>query len=229
MRFKDVFSIIGPAMVGPSSSHTAGAVRIGRIAYHLFGKGIPELAEITFYGSFAETYQGHGTDLAIVAGLMDFDTDDLRIPSSLSHAESAGMEIRFIKGKNRMAHPNTARLKLSGGGHQSSLIGCSIGGGNVEIVSVNEFDVKFTGAYPTLVIFHEDRPGMIAETTALLHQNHVNIGHMDVDRKGRLGEAITVLELDSAISTNLVASIRALAGVRDTKVIDLNAKRGNAK
>lgn len=220
MRFKDVFSIIGPAMIGPSSSHTAGAVRIGRIARQLFAAGTPERAEITFYGSFAETYKGHGTDLAIVAGLLGYDTDDLRIPHALEHAKAAGMRVRFRQAQNRAYHPNTAKLELATAMRQLAVLGCSIGGGNVEMVEIDGFDVKFTGAYPTLVIFHEDRPGMIADVTDLLRRVQINIGRMDVDRKERSGEALTVLELDSPVSAELTRALRGLPGVRDVRTVN---------
>jgi L-serine dehydratase len=220
MRFKDVFSIIGPAMIGPSSSHTAGAVRIGRVARQLLGVS-PEQAKITFYGSFAETYQGHGTDLAIVAGLLGYDTDDPRILDSLGLAESSGMTVQFATAQNPVFHPNTAKLALQAGEAEVAVIGNSIGGGNVEIVSVDDFDVKFTGNSPTLVIYHADRPGTVADLTALLRERQINIGTMDVDRKGRNAEAITVLEIDSPVTAELESAVCAVEGVRKVRVVDL--------
>jgi L-serine dehydratase len=223
MRFKDVFSIIGPAMVGPSSSHTAGAVRIGRVARQLLGVR-PERAKITFYGSFAETYQGHGTDLAIVAGLLGHDTDDPGIPVSLELAAESGMAVQFATALNPVFHPNTAKLVLQAGDRATEVLGNSIGGGNIEIVSVDDFDVKFTGASPTLVISHADRPGMVAEVTALLRERQINIAAMDVDRKGRNGEAMTVLEIDSPATEELESAVSAVAGVQRVRVVDLARK-----
>ncbi|MDF2669513.1 MAG: sdaAB [Paenibacillus sp.] len=223
MRFKDVFSIIGPAMVGPSSSHTAGAVRIGRVARHVLGE-LPDEAEIIFYGSFADTYQGHGTDLAIIGGLLDFDTDDYRIPTSISIAEQLGMSIRFRPGKGQFPHPNTAKLVVRVGEREITVVGASIGGGNIEMLSINDFDVKFTAMYPTLVIFHEDRTGMIAEVTRLLSRDHVNIGHMSVDRRGRSGEAITVIDVDGSISDAIILEIEQLSTVREVKKVDLTER-----
>ncbi|MFK7693766.1 L-serine ammonia-lyase, iron-sulfur-dependent subunit beta [Paenibacillus sp. HJGM_3] len=220
MRFKDVFSIIGPAMVGPSSSHTAGAVRIGRVARHVLGE-LPEEAQILLYGSFADTYQGHGTDLAIVGGLLDFDTDDPRIPNSIGIAESLGVSIEFRPGKGQFPHPNTAKLIVRAGEREAAVVGASIGGGNIEVLGVNDFDVKFTAMYPTLVIFHEDRPGMIAEFTRLLSRDSVNIGHMSVDRKGRSGEAVTVIDVDGTITGQLIAEIEQLPTVREVRKVDL--------
>lgn len=227
MRFKDVFSIIGPAMVGPSSSHTAGAVRIGRVARHILGD-LPEKADILFYGSFADTYRGHGTDLAIVGGLLDFDTDDPRIPSSLAIAEQLGTVIAFKEGKGQFPHPNTAKVIARRGDREVSVIGASIGGGNIEVLGVNDFDVKFTAMYPTLIIFHDDRPGMIADVTRVLSRENVNIGHMSVDRKSRSGEALTVIDTDSGLSAELIREIAGLATVRDVRLVDLAAKQGGA-
>ncbi|GIP37270.1 L-serine dehydratase, iron-sulfur-dependent subunit beta [Paenibacillus sp. J31TS4] len=220
MRFKDVFSIIGPAMIGPSSSHTAGAIRLGRVARCLFGSR-PEHADITFYGSFADTYQGHGTDLAIVGGLLDYDTDDPRIPTSLDGAEEEGMDVTFRTSRTPAPHPNTARMNLKGGGRELTVTGASIGGGNIEISSINSFDVKFTGMYPTLVLSHEDRPGMIADITAILRIWNMNIGYMDLDRKSRNGEAMTVIEVDSPISGKLAEQIRSIGGMQEVGVVDL--------
>jgi L-serine dehydratase len=225
MRFKDVFSIIGPAMVGPSSSHTAGAVRIGRVARQLLGAGTPERAIVTFYGSFADTYQGHGTDLAVIAGLLDCDTDDSRIPHSREEAEKAGMAVEFRIGVNPLYHPNTVRLELFKGERRLTAAGSSIGGGNVEMFSVDGFDVKFTGMYPTLVLYHRDRPGMIADVAELLRRHHLNIGSMDVDRKARSGDALTVMEVDSPVSEEIAGDLGRISEVRDVRTIDLT-KRG---
>ncbi|MGM1046362.1 L-serine dehydratase [Paenibacillus uliginis N3/975] len=224
MRFKDVFSIIGPSMVGPSSSHTAGAVRIGRAARRIFG-AFPEQAEIVFYGSFAETYRGHGTDLAVVGGLMDFATDDMRIRNSIDLAEAAGMALTFKTAQNVAFHPNTVMLKLKDKeGREDVVAGASIGGGNVEILGVNGFDVKFTMNYPVLVVFHKDTPGMVAHITRILDGGGVNIGYMDVDRKGRGGEAVTVLETDEAVPHGLMEHIRGLGNVHRVVFADLTSE-----
>jgi L-serine dehydratase len=220
LRFKDVFSIIGPGMVGPSSSHTAGAVRLGRVARALLGE-VPVSAEIMLYGSFAETYRGHGTDLAIVGGLLDYDTDDERIPQSLDIAEQSGLKVIFKKSKARVAHPNTVKIKLSSAERSVIMIGSSIGGGNIEVSSVNDFDIEFTGSYPTLLIFHIDRPGLLADVTRLLSDENVNIGYMDVDRKARSGEAMTAIEVDSPVSVRLLDELKKLQNVHEVRIIDL--------
>lgn len=226
MRFKDVFSIIGPSMVGPSSSHTAGAVRLGRTARQVFGK-LPEQAEITLYGSFADTYRGHGTDLALIGGLLDYNTDDMRIKSAYAIAEAAGMEVIFKTAQKPGVHPNTAMIKLKRSGEQEAIVtGCSIGGGNIEIIGVNGFDVKFTAIYPTLLILHDDRAGIIAEMTDILKEANANIGYMEVDRKSRSGDAVTVIESDGALPGPCLKQIAGLPNVHRICVIDLTDEEG---
>lgn len=220
MRYKDVFSIIGPAMIGPSSSHTAGAVRLGRVARQLLGE-VPQGADIIFYGSFAETYQGHGTDYAIVGGLFDYETYDQRVASSLETAQQLGIKINFKKGKGPVAHPNTVRMDLLSAASKVKVIGSSVGGGNIEINNVNDFDVNFSGSYPTFVIVHQDRPGMIAELSQILVRENINIGYMDVDRKGRNGEAMTVIEVDSTITSELIGEINSIPSVKHVRKVDL--------
>ncbi|NHN32524.1 L-serine ammonia-lyase, iron-sulfur-dependent subunit beta [Paenibacillus agricola] len=220
MRFKDVFSIIGPAMIGPSSSHTAGAVRLGRTARQILGE-TPQKAAITFYGSFAETYQGHGTDYAIIGGLLDYETYDQQVASSMETARESGMEFTFIQGKGLYAHPNTVQLELFTETNQVKVIGSSIGGGTIEVNHIDDFDIRFSGSYPTLIIYHQDRPGMIVELSQMLLRENMNIGYMDVDRKGRSGEALTVIEVDSSISKSLIIEIGSISGVRKVKRVDL--------
>lgn len=220
MRFKDVFSIIGPSMIGPSSSHTAGAVRLGLVASQLLGQR-PERAAVTFYGSFADTYQGHGTDLAVTGGLLGYATDDERIRSAFEEAERAGMQVQFCIGKGFFPHPNTARIEAEAGGQAITLLGASIGGGNIEVLGVNGFDVKFTGAYPTLALWHLDRPGVLAGITQLFAEEGINIGYMDVDRKSRSGEAMTVIELDTPVEDSLLGKLKRLQQVTDARKIDI--------
>lgn len=225
MRFKDVFSIIGPSMVGPSSSHTAGAVRLGRTARHVLG-GLPEHAEIIFYGSFATTYRGHGTDLAIIAGLLNYDTDDMRIKEAFARSEAAGLEVQFRTAQKAGVHPNTATLILKRGEQTVTVTGCSIGGGNIEVVGIDDFDVKFTATYPTLLIFHADRSGIIAEMTDILRHANANIGYMEVDRKSRSGDALTVIESDEGLASEFIDQITALPNVHRVCVINLTAEEG---
>ncbi|MBB6669544.1 L-serine ammonia-lyase, iron-sulfur-dependent subunit beta [Cohnella nanjingensis] len=222
MRFKDVFSIIGPAMVGPSSSHTAGAARLGRIARQLLAEP-PLRADITFYGSFADTYRGHGTDLAVVGGLLDYDTDDARIPDSLAEAKAQGLEVAIGKGSLAAIHPNTVTIKLTGRNGAVEMTGCSIGGGNVAVAAVNGFSVSFSGASPTLIVRHSDRPGTVAAIASTLEHGGINIATMTVDRKGRNGEALSVLETDQPAGDDVLARLRQWPAVLDIRVVQLTA------
>ena len=222
MRFKDVFSIIGPSMVGPSSSHTAGAVRIGRTARQLFGRQ-PAKVEIALYKSFSATYRGHGTDCALAAGLLNYDTDDYRIRNALQLAEDAGMAITFRQGGSIVAHPNSVVIKMWDEKQEDVIKASSIGGGNIEITGINDFDVKATMALPTLVVFHADRPGVLGEVTSLLGDFQINIGYMEVDRKGRRGEALSVIELDDRVDEGTLRKLREISAIRRVAVIQLAA------
>lgn len=226
MRFKDVFSIIGPSMIGPSSSHTAGAIRLGRVARQLLGE-LPQKADITLYGSFADTYRGHGTDLALIGGILDYETDDPRIPRAAKEAEALAVEIVFHLSKDKADHPNTVGIVLISENRTISMKGASIGGGNVEIINVDQFDVKFTANYPTLIISHHDRPGMIADITAVLGRSSINIGFMDLDRRGRNQAAMTVIETDAAITDSVLNELLALPMIASIKIVDLT-ERGDA-
>ncbi|RKP51395.1 L-serine ammonia-lyase, iron-sulfur-dependent, subunit beta [Cohnella endophytica] len=223
MRFKDVFSIMGPIMIGPSSSHTAGAVRIGRVARQALADD-PRLAEIVFYGSFAETYEGHGTNLALLGGLLGFDTDDLRIRESFAIAAQAGLAYAFTKGKGAAPHPNTAVVRLTSASRQIEIVGCSIGGGNIEIVQVDGFQVKFTGAYPALLITHQDRRGLLAQITQTLSQAGSNIVSMQVERKSRMGDAMSVIETDHPLPGAVIEEVSRITNVHVVTKIDLLAE-----
>ncbi|MDU4695349.1 MAG: L-serine ammonia-lyase, iron-sulfur-dependent subunit beta [Paenibacillus sp.] len=221
MRFKNVFSIIGPAMIGPSSSHTAGAVRIGRFARQLLGSA-PTEAAISFYGSFAETYSGHGTDLAIVGGILDYRTDDERIRHSLQDAAEQGIRVVFSTGVLPGTHPNTVKITLtSQDGRHTEVMGASIGGGTIVIRSIDGFEVKSSGELPTLVISHADRQGVLAGITAMFSRENVNIGYIITDRKGRTAEALTVVEADSSVPPELMEAIGSLEHVSRVAYIDL--------
>jgi len=227
MRFRDVFSIIGPSMIGPSSSHTAGAARLGRAARAICG-GQPDEAEIVLYGSFAETYQGHGTDRALVAGLLGYLPSDPRIRDALVIAAEKGMEVSFRPSSRPALHPNTAKLCLRAGGQETIVTGSSIGGGNIEITGVNGFDVKFTAGYPTLLVFHRDRPGMLADMTDLYRDAGLNIGYMEVDRKSRSGDVLTVIESDGGLPDRSLRLLSSLAGVERVCGVELNEMEGTA-
>lgn len=214
----NVFDMIGPVMIGPSSSHTAGAVRIGKIGRQLFG-GQPAKALITLHGSFAQTGRGHGTDKAIVAGLLNLSLDDGRIRQSLKLAEESGLNVSFKNGHIKNAHPNTAMLELSGGGKSLSLIASSVGGGNIAVKKIDDFDVEFTGQYNTLVIRQLDTPGVVASVTSILAQNRTNIASMRLYRSCQGGEAIMIIETDQEINAALQEDIANLKNIRQTIMV----------
>lgn len=154
MKYRSVFDIIGPVMVGPSSSHTAGAVRIGLFTRYIFGRQ-PEDVKITLYGSFKETYKGHGTDIALIGGLLGYNTSDKRIRTSMDDAKLAGMEFEFIESGIEHIHPNTAKIEVQAGRYSLDLIGKSIGGGKMVIFELLGFDVNLSGDFPTYFIFYK--------------------------------------------------------------------------
>ncbi|SFJ67147.1 L-serine ammonia-lyase, iron-sulfur-dependent subunit beta [Brevibacillus centrosporus] len=221
MKYKSVFDIIGPIMVGPSSSHTAGAARIGRVARKLFGKE-PKRAKITFYGSFAKTYQGHGSDVATVAGILDFDTSDLRLKNSLLIAEKAGMEVDLTTSEVLTEHPNTARIKLSDDQESIEVVGVSIGGGKIEVLEINGFALQLGFDSPTMLVLHEDRFGMIAAVAKILTQHKINVGLMEVSRHDRGARALMAIETDAPVSAEVLEEIRQIPYVFDVSLLSLN-------
>ena len=220
MKYKSVFDIIGPIMVGPSSSHTAGAARIGRVARKLFGRQ-PKHAEVTFYGSFAKTYQGHGSDVAIVAGILDFDTFDLRLKNSLSIARTAGMEVELKTSEQLTEHPNTARVKLSDEQRQIEVVGVSIGGGKIEILEIDGFSCQLGFDNPTLLVLHEDRFGMIAAVAKVLTREKINVGLMEVSRLDRGSRALMAVETDTVIPVQVAEEISRIPHVFEVSLLSL--------
>ena len=219
-RDMNVFDIIGPVMVGPSSSHTAGAVRIGRVVRALLGEQ-PSDAVIGLHGSFARTHKGHGTDKAIIAGLLDMQPDDGRIMESMELARRAGMKYRFEAAVLKDAHPNTALITASARtGACVTVQGSSVGGGSIVINKINGMDVELTGQYHTLVISHTDTPGTVAGVTGLLAVNGINIAAMRVYRSFRGGEAVMVIETDQAVRRDLGLLIERLDKIKRAALIE---------
>ncbi len=212
MKYRSVFDIIGPVMVGPSSSHTAGAARIGLMAGKLFGE-TPTVIHITFYGSFADTYRGHGTDVAIIGGVLGYDTFDDRIPQSIDIAKSKGIEIHFETSEALTDHPNTARVHLTNGVGEFELVGISIGGGTIEITELNGVPLRLSGGGPALVVLHHDRFGAIAAVTSILADYEINIGHMEVSRHEKGKQALMAIEIDDRITAEVLEEIDRLPQV----------------
>ena len=214
------FDIIGPVMVGPSSSHTAGAVRLGRFA-RAIAKELPQSVEIYLHGSFADTYKGHGTDLALLARLMGMETDDVRIRESYQLADEAGLKYQFITTNlGEGYHANTARFVMTlQDGSRKEITGCSVGGGKVLITELDGFPVEITGIYPTLVDTHLDQPGVIHKITGVLVDYQVNIAAMKVFRQEKNTVAYMVIETDQEVPDDALKEIIAMRPVLDIKFI----------
>ncbi len=220
MKYRSVFDIIGPVMIGPSSSHTAGAARIGLLARKLFGKE-PKKAIIHFYGSFAQTYKGHATDVAVVSGLLGFAGDNERIPNALQIAQAAGLDLGFVVEEAVPRHPNTVMIELQRDEDRMQVIGISVGGGLVQITQVDDFQLRLSGESPALLIFHRDAYGAIASVTQLLAYEQVNINHMEVSRSDRGKTALMVIETDTPVSPDIVKLITRQPLIRKVIILDL--------
>ena len=219
MKYRSVFDIIGPVMIGPSSSHTAGAVRIGRLARSLFGM-FPKKATIHLYGSFAKTHRGHATDVAILAGILGLDTNDTRIPHAFELAKQMGVDFQFIIEEAIPVHPNTALVVLENGENRICVEGISIGGGMVQITQVDDFELHLSGDSPALLIFHQDAYGAIAAVTQLLAKDAVNISHMEVSRSEKGRRALMLIETDQVVSSDTLDAIAGQAHIQ--KIIKLD-------
>ena len=207
--------MIGPVMIGPSSSHTAGVVRIGRASLKLLGIR-PDEAEIIFYNSFARTYEGHGSDRAIIAGLLDYKTDDKRIKDALDIAVKEGLTYKFKSIGNASAlHPNTIRLTLTKGNKKIEVLGESKGGGLINIAEVNGFKADFSANLHTIVITAGDVKGSVAFLANVLAHDDCNIATMSVSRKGKNDVACLVIEMDSGIKPVTLEYIRSLSWVKE--------------
>ena len=206
-----VFDIIGPRMTGPSSSHTAGAARLGYIARRIIGAE-PVRVRFTLYGSFAETGRGHGTDKALIAGLMGFKPDDARIRSAYKLARDQGLIVDFDWSEEPADHPNTVRIEAEDvNGVETEIVGRSIGGGNILITEINHLGVEVTGDYPTLIIQHHDMPGVISDVCRVLAQLGVNIAYMKVFRHSKGDEdAYMCIESDNPVTPDMQAILKRL-------------------
>ncbi|WP_249630444.1 L-serine ammonia-lyase, iron-sulfur-dependent subunit beta [Streptococcus uberis] len=220
LKFQSVFDIIGPVMIGPSSSHTAGAVRIGKVVHSIFGQ-IPDEVTFHLYNSFAKTYQGHGTDKALVAGIMGFDTDNPDIKNSLEIAHQKGIKIYWdILKDSNAPHPNTVKITVKKGDKSMSITGISIGGGNIQVTELNGFSVSLSMNTPTLIIVHQDIPRMIAKVTDILSANDINIAQMNVTRESAGEKAIMIIEVDSRNCQDAVNQIERIPNLHNVNFFD---------
>ena len=214
-----LFDIIGPVMIGPSSSHTAGAARIGRVARQLLGEK-PVKAVIAFHGSFEKTYRGHGTDRAVVGGLLNMPVDDERLRRSLKIAKQEGLEVTFRSAHLRDAHPNTMVVEAVGEhGKRVRLQAASVGGGRIRVQYLDGLEMGFSGDKTTLVIRHGDAPGVIAMVSQMLAGADINIATMRVFRREAGGQAAMAIELDACPGDEVMAALRELPGVKDVTLL----------
>ena len=216
----DIFDIIGPIMVGPSSSHTAGAVRIGLVARKLLGAP-PVKAELYLHGSFAATGRGHGTDMALIAGLLGYEPDDPRIPDSFNCAKAEGLDFTFSTTQLRDAHPNSVLIKVwDKDGRCSQVVGASIGGGRIEIRELAGMKLSFSAEVPTIIVRNHDNPGSVADVSYMLSRLNINIATFQVTRNSRGGEALMVIECDAPVEQALIERIKSMPGIID--VVGIN-------
>lgn len=220
MKNVGVFDILGPIMIGPSSSHTAGAARLGKVA-RAVANG--DLEEVTFmlHGSFAKTYKGHGTDRALVAGILGMEPSDIRLRDALEIAKEEGLKFSFEEEDLGDVHPNTVKFKmLTKKGNKCEVVGSSIGGGSIQITEVNGNKVDFTGEYPTLIISHQDIPGSVSKVTSILYFEGINIAFMKVFRNQKGKNATMVFEVDHTIATEVIEKIKEIESIRRVIIIN---------
>jgi len=209
----NLLDIIGPIMVGPSSSHTAGAVKIGLVSRKLMVEKVVK-ADIYFHGSFLATGKGHGTDKAVVAGLLGIAVDDSRVPFSFEIAEQEGLEFHITGIDLGDAHPNTVKLNLTGeSGKKIEIIAASVGGGQIEVCEIDGLSASFGGNYPTLIVNHKDIPGRVTAVTARLSESRVNIATMKLYRTVRGGDAVMIIECDHEVPVEIIKSLEELEGI----------------
>lgn len=209
----NLFDILGPVMVGPSSSHTAGAVRIGRMVRALLGQE-PVRAELLLHGSFASTGEGHGTHQALIAGLLGLAPDDSRVPNSFELAKERGLEFTFGSCTLRDVHPNSVLIRLEGAQGGKLEVGASSpGGGRIRVFRVDGLDTSFSGELPTLVVHNTDQPGCVSQVTGVLAGRGLNVATLQLNRGGRGGSAVMVIECDQPIPQEAAQEVRALPGI----------------
>ena len=218
----NVFDIIGPVMIGPSSSHTAGAVRLGRVVNKLIDDRKLRRVEITLSGSFARTYKGHGTDRALLAGIMGYRSSSPEIRDALTIARDRGIDYTFFKEDIKDAHPNTARVHyyLEDGG-EGEMQGASVGGGNILVNQIDGLKVEFNGENSTILVMHRDKPGVIAAVTQLMRWEYadLNISNFHLARQRKGGDAVMTIELDGQPQEDLIDAIRNIENVTNAILI----------
>lgn len=209
----NIFDIVGPVMVGPSSSHTAGAVRIGFVSRKLLGEPVKKV-QLLLYGSFLATGKGHGTDRALVAGLLGMQPDDEKVPFSFEEAQKAGMEFSFGEAKLKEAHPNSVLLKMEGvSGKKLEIIAASLGGGRMKICKIDGYEANFCAEYPTLIVQNLDQPGCVATVTTMVSKLGINIATLQLYRDSRGGDAVMVVECDREVPKDAIVWLEGQPGI----------------
>lgn len=215
----NTFDIIGPIMIGPSSSHTAGVVRIGLFCKSILNI-IPKNVSITWYGSFAKTYVGHGSDKAIIAGLLGLNTDDENIIDSFEIAKSKGMKFSFEASNEETLHPNTVKVVADNDkGNLQEIWATSVGGGRINVVKIDDTEVLLDGKYDTLFTNHVDQKGVIKDVASLLYDYHINVATMKVHRSEKSGNATMTIETDSELTNEVLDSIKKIESIRKAVII----------
>ncbi|MTI68852.1 MAG: L-serine ammonia-lyase, iron-sulfur-dependent, subunit beta [Firmicutes bacterium] len=213
------FDILGPIMIGPSSSHTAGAARLGKVARYIAGDNFNKV-KFFLHGSFAKTYKGHGTDKALAAGVLGMEPFDDNLPKSLDIAKDLGYDFIFYETELEYEHPNTAKIVFTENNNEISVTGSSIGGGSIVITNIDGYDVNLTGEYPTIFIRHNDKKGIISEVTTVLAGFEINVAKMQVNRKNKGKFASMVIETDDSLPKSMLALLKGLEDVLTVRAIN---------
>ena len=218
-RRVSILDVMGPVMVGPSSSHTAGTARLGRVARVILDE---DPVDVKFYlhPPLAATYRGHGSDFALVGGAIGLNVDDPRIPEALRIAEQMEVDVTFSEEDQGDVHPNTVRIEIKGKTREAEIAGSSIGGGVIEVFKINGFQTRFKGDSPTLLLFYRDRPGMIAEVAQIIADEGINIASLHCSRKQRGKDAFMAIDVDSPVSEAAIARISAVKDMGEAKYLD---------
>lgn len=218
-RQVSILDVMGPVMVGPSSSHTAGTARLGRVAREILDED-PVAVHFFLHPPLAATYRGHGSDFALVGGAIGLNVDDPRIPEAIRIAEQMGVEIEFSEEDLGDVHPNTVRIEIKGRTREVEISGSSIGGGVIEVFRINGFQTRFKGDSPVLMLFYRDRPGMISEVTRIIAEERINIASLSCSRKQRGQDAFMQIDVDSPLSDAAIQRICGLDDVDEAKYVD---------
>jgi L-serine dehydratase len=218
-RKVSILDVMGPVMVGPSSSHTAGTARLGRVAREVLDED-PTDVRFFLHPPLAATYRGHGSDFALTGGAIGLNVDDPRIPEALRIAESMGVNVQFSEEDLGDVHPNTVRIEIKGKTREAEIVGSSIGGGVIEVFKINGFSTRFKGDSPTLLLFYRDRPGMISEVTKIIADEGINIASLACSRKQRGKEAFMQIDVDSPLSREALQRIGSIPDVDEAKYLD---------